>query len=303
LNRKHILFVINPISGGKDKSHLPEYYVQNLDKFIYKPEIFWWDKVDDLLSRVSRFIEEDGWAVVAVGGDGTVNLTAQAVKYSGVLLAIIPLGSGNGFARQLGIPESSKAVIDMLNTQDLHQEKVVDMGKTNNGSFINIAGIGFDASVAHNFAALKKRGVVGYIISILKLYWKSKNETIDVIVDSQTQSLSGFMLNVANGTQWGNNFYIAPKAFLDDGQLDLVVVRKPRIHQILRFVLSLKNQKPHHLITYLRGKSIQIKLPIEMPMHLDGEPAGITKELEIKVDTEAVKILCSKKWRSQPRTD
>ena len=129
MNRKRILFVINPISGGKEKSHLPEYYVQNLDKFLYKPEIFWWEDVDDLLGRVNKFIEEDGWAVVAVGGDGTVNLTAQAVRYSGVLLVIIPLGSGNGFARQLGIPESSKSVINMLNTVDLHQERVVDLVK------------------------------------------------------------------------------------------------------------------------------------------------------------------------------
>ncbi len=300
--KKRVLFVINPISGGKKKEHLPEFYRQNLDKFRYTCEIYWWEKVDELESKLKSFVNSGGWAVAAVGGDGTVSLVAKTIRRSATLLVIVPVGSGNGFARQLGIPRSSKSAIKMLNSPDKHIEIQLDTVDSNAGSYVNVCGIGFDADVANEFADGGKRGFLGYVIAVWRLYWKSKDTFFEVVIDGEKHTIQGFMLNIANGSQWGNDFHIAPKAYLNDGELDVVVVRKPKLRQIPSLIYAMRRSRLHPSLIYRRGKKILVSTDERLGLHLDGEPFGTTNDFIAEIQNSSLRVLLSKDWSTQAIT-
>ena len=213
-DQKRLLFVINPISGGKSKSHVPELIKQHLDLEAFSYDIFWWKVVDELPNALNRFVEESGYAVVAIGGDGTINAVASCLVNTPVRLALIPQGSGNGFAREFKISRSIPKALKQLNKAT---EQSVDVGKINGKVFVNVAGWGFDAKVSYSFATLSKRGLVSYVKAINKDFGGAINLQFTIYSEKETFTNDGFLLSIANGRQWGNNFYIAPKASFTDG--------------------------------------------------------------------------------------
>ena len=98
--KKHLLFVVNPISGGKSKARVPALINTYLNHAIYSYEVYAWEIIDDLPKTIESFTKKDGYAIVALGGDGTINAVASCLINSSVRLAIVPQGSGNGFARE-----------------------------------------------------------------------------------------------------------------------------------------------------------------------------------------------------------
>ena len=145
VNKSNILFIINPISGGKKKSSLPALIDQYLDKEKYAPIYTFTEYV----GHASELAEEAGTknydTIVAVGGDGTINEVASKLVHSDKILAIIPFGSGNGLARFLNIPLSSKKAIELIN---LGKHQIIDTAELNGRKFFNMAGMGFDAHLS-----------------------------------------------------------------------------------------------------------------------------------------------------------
>lgn len=286
--KKQLLFVINPISGGKSKLHVPALIEKHLDHSTFDYTIYWWETVEDLPTAIASFIKQNGYAVVAIGGDGTINSVASCLIHSPVRLAIIPQGSGNGFAREFKISRSIPKALVQLNTAS---EQSVDVGKMNDKVFVNVAGWGFDAKVSNTFATLTQRGFWSYTKAINKDFGGAINLKFKVQTENETYSKEGFLLTVANGRQWGNNFYIAPRASFTDGIFDLVFIRKPKLYQIPYLVASLYFKLPNRLITrkQIRGVTIQSDKPCYT--HVDGEPLGKVGAVNVEVLPGALKVL------------
>ena len=286
--KKRLLFVINPISGGKSKSHVPDLIIKHLDHAMFDYDIYWWEVVDDLPTALHRFIEQHGYAVVAIGGDGTINSVASSLIHSSVRLALIPQGSGNGFAREFQISRSISKALHQLNTAT---EKAVDVGKMNDKVFVNVAGWGFDAKVSNTFATLTKRGFWSYFKAIYKDFGGAINLNFTIQSDKETYSNKGFLLTIANGRQWGNNFYIAPKASFTDGVLDIVFIRKPKLYQIPYLVICLYFKLSNRLIIRRQAQNVTITSDKPCYTHVDGEPLEKVGSVNIEVLPEALMVL------------
>ncbi|MFT5511816.1 MAG: diacylglycerol kinase (ATP) [Bacteroidia bacterium] len=286
--KQHLLFVVNPISGGKSKARLPDTIKKCLNHTRFSYEIYLWEIIDDLPRAISAFVSNNGYAVVVVGGDGTINAVASNLVNSSVRLAIIPQGSGNGFAREFNISRSVDKALRQLNNAT---EQVVDMGKMNGQVFVNVGGWGFDAKVSNTFAQLTKRGFWSYAIAIYKDFGGAQNLIFTVEGNAETFTKEGFMLTIANGRQWGNNFFVAPKASFNDGLLDLVFLIKPKGYQIPLLVLCLYFRLPNRLITRKQIQQAMIKSNKPCYTHLDGEPVDKVGEVSVEVVPNALKVL------------
>jgi diacylglycerol kinase family enzyme len=158
--KRKILFVINPISGGKAKYNFPEKIDKYLDKSKFEYECVFTEYHGHGSVLAAEAIKNGADILVAVGGDGTINEVAGEVDGTDKLMGIIPLGSGNGLARSLGIPVGDVKAIKRIN--NLHISKI-DSGSLNGKKFFNMAGVGFDAQISSRFADSIKRGLSNYV--------------------------------------------------------------------------------------------------------------------------------------------
>lgn len=289
--QKKILFVINPISGGKKKTAFNKKVLETLDLQLFNPTFKQTTGPNHAYELGLEAIAEGYDAVVAVGGDGTINELGSALVNSGIPLGIIPEGSGNGLALYLGIPMNETAAIRRLNRFESFE---VDSGTINNRPFFNIAGLGFDATVSDRFANDSVRGPIGYLRSIINVFGKYKPGQYKLDIDGVKYTREAFMISVANSPQYGNNAYIAPNASVNDGWLDVCIVHKFPLYILPMMVFHLFNRSAHQsdYVEIIRGKKISIDRDDNGPVHVDGEPLTAEGILEIEVKPNSLKIIC-----------
>jgi YegS/Rv2252/BmrU family lipid kinase len=230
--------------------------------------------------------------VVAWGGDGTVNEVASAVLYGRAVLGIVPVGSGNGLARELGIPTDPHEALSVALVGD---ERSLDVGEVNGRLFFNVAGIGFDACVAERFAnaPVPVRGLAAYAAATLweLLRYAPRRCTVRA-GDTVLEDGKALLIAIANTQQWGNGARVAPKAVIDDGRLDLVFVgaRHPVIvaaslWRLFWGDISDRGGVGHHLV-----ERATIHAAPAAPVHVDGEPIGHHETITIGVRSRALRV-------------
>ncbi|MFD2554078.1 diacylglycerol/lipid kinase family protein [Sphingobacterium tabacisoli] len=290
-DQKKILFVINPISGGKKKTAFNKKVLEVLDLKRFNPTFQQTTKPNHAYELGKKAIEEKYDAVIAVGGDGTINELGSALIGSGVPLGIIPEGSGNGLALYLGIPMNETAAIRRLNRFETVD---VDCGTINDKPFFNIAGLGFDASVSDRFANDSIRGPIGYLRSVINVLGKYKPCHYTLTIDGKKYEREAFMISVANSPQYGNNAYIAPNASVSDGVLDVCIVHKFPLYILPMMVYHLFNRSADQseYVEIIPGRNILIERDDTGPVHVDGEPLALTGNLKIEVKPSSLKIIC-----------
>ena len=229
--------------------------------------------------------------VVAIGGDGTINSVAQAVVNTHHILGIIPMGSGNGFARNVFIPLKLNKSFESLANSDV---KTVDAVDVNGVYALNVFGLGFDAAVVHHFENMPVRGFLGYTLAVIKTLFTYKPYVYTI--DGENQQ--SFLLVIANGEQYGFNTRIAPQAKLDDGILNRVNVNSLKWWLIPKYVYSLATNKrvKHSSIQYSDVSMATIELSQEGYYQLDGEGFSLNAHspLHIKVCPNSVQVLVPK---------
>lgn len=283
-----ILFIINPNAGKRDVEDLPELIQQHLDFNRFESKIVF----TAYAGHAPKLVEEhSGFDVyVAVGGDGTVNEVAAAVKASSGALAIIPKGSGNGFARYIGMPMDPVKAIDYINKGKALR---MDMGSIDGKYFLATCGIGFDAEVAVDFAQRNHRGLKNYLKAILHLYKSYPGFTAQIRIDEgEVQEVSGWIITAGNGNQWGNNAFICPEADAQDGLLNLTWVRE-KISWLeapyFAYLLFTRKLDRHGKVSTLKFSTMQIA-NYEGAMHFDGEPSAIKTRVMIASHPKAIQI-------------
>ncbi|WP_164111458.1 MULTISPECIES: diacylglycerol/lipid kinase family protein [Sphingobacterium] len=290
-DQKKILFVVNPISGGKKKTAFNKSVLEVLDLKRFNPTFQQTTKPNHAYELGKKAIEEKYDAVVAVGGDGTINELGASLIGSGIPLGIIPEGSGNGLALYLGIPMNETAAIRRLNRFETVD---VDCGTVNGKPFFNIAGLGFDASVSDRFANDSIRGPIGYLRSVVNLLGRYKPFHYKLTIDGKFYEREAFMISVANSPQYGNNAYIAPNASVSDGVLDVCIVHKFPLYILPMMVYHLFNRSADQsdYVEIIPGKDILIERDDDGPVHVDGEPLTLPGNLKIEVKPSSLKIIC-----------
>jgi YegS/Rv2252/BmrU family lipid kinase len=287
---KKIAFVINPNAGVKKKLDIAEFVKKNLSQ-SHSPEFIIWENKDDF-DTVRQKIKSGNYdTVVACGGDGTVNQVAAVLAHTKMALGILPLGSGNGLARSNGIPMNLIKALQVIERRGIRQ---IDGGRINEFPFFCTAGIGFDAHIANEFAMSTKRGFITYFNKTIKAFFGYKPFHYNILVDGKRIETKAFLITVANSGQWGNDVYIAPKAELNDGWLDVSVLKPFSIISLPIIGLKLFSKKIHTSVKLIsdKGKQIEIEFDGELPVHYDGEPVFVKNKLIIRIMPLALNVVC-----------
>lgn len=289
-----IEFIINPIAGTRSKVVFKDLISKYLDSDKYTYQISYTRAGGHAFELASEAVKEGKDYVVAVGGDGTVNETASALIHQSSALGIIPVGSGNGLARHLGIPLNPVEAIKALNNV---QKKLIDAGTANGKPFFCTAGIGFDAHIGRMFSLATKRGFNTYIKTVLREFLTYNSQTYQVSINNEeTITKEAFSITFANAAQFGNNAYISPEADIADGKLDLCIIEKYPKRVGLHLGLRLFNKTIHksRFMTIKQIDKAVIKCPNAECYHLDGEFLPLKGDLNIEVVPGSLNVLTPK---------
>jgi YegS/Rv2252/BmrU family lipid kinase len=293
--KSKIAFIINPFSGTGKKEDILSLIKRELDKEVFEPEIVFTEHRGHGTELAKGFVDKKYQIVVAVGGDGTVNEVGRSLIHTDTSLGIIPIGSGNGLARHLGIPMNLKKAVKQLN----HSEPIrMDYGLVNNRPFFCTCGTGFDAYVSTEFAKGKKRGIMSYVEKIITGYFTYKSQSYHLLGEGIDLNTKAFVITFANASQWGNNAYIAPQASVQDGKLDISIMSSFPIIALPTLALQLfaKTIDKDLFMTTLRSKDITLIREESGPFHYDGEPYEEGLEIQIKTIPDGLKVLVNKRY-------
>lgn len=290
LSKINILFIINPISGGRDKRGIPSLIDKHLDKSRFNANYQFTEYAGHGSEIAATAGQQNFDVVVAVGGDGTINEVATAVMAQGLVLGILPFGSGNGLSRFLSIPMDTVKAIKVLNG---HHVMRIDTATFNGKQFYNMAGMGFDAHISAIFAGNKKRGLSGYVKLGLKEVLNYKPATYTIEVDGKVIERKAFVVSIANSSQYGNNTYISPEASVTDGLLDVCIVKSFPLLVLPKLAYQMIRGTTHRsdLVEIFRGKQIKIFRDAPAAIHIDGEPFQMGKEIEISIAPLSLNII------------
>ena len=240
--KKNICFIVNPISGVGRQKVIEKLIDLHLDRTLFDFEIVYTKAAKHATEIAKQAVADNFNILVAVGGDGSVNETAKALIGSNTAMAIMPTGSGNGLARHLKIPLDLKKAMKIINTA---KETRIDTIQFNNETFINIAGVGFDAHIGWEFAKFGKRGLSSYLKIIMREFPKYKAKDFELTIDGKTVQKKAFLISFANGSQFGNNAHIAPQADVADGVMDIAILNDFSFFKIAPIAYKLLRKTIH----------------------------------------------------------
>jgi diacylglycerol kinase (ATP) len=287
---KNIRFIINPISGKGKNLGLAGLIEERTDKSVFEPEIYY-TKGPGHATELSREASEKGYyAVVAVGGDGSVNEVGKGLLGSNTAMGIIPRGSGNGLAHHLGIPASLGGALDTIYTGKITR---IDSLVVNDQVCMGIAGIGFDAHVAHQFALQGKRGLITYCRVIFNEYGKFVPFEVELELNGQIIRREVLLVTFANSSQYGNRAQIAPLADIRDGEMEICILKKVPVLKTVAFALRLFTRTCHlssHL-EIIKAREVRVTGYKGKVLHIDGEPRNTEESVSVRVNPLSLNVI------------
>lgn len=289
--RQKILFVINPNSGGKNKQDFETQIKSYFEKLSHDVLYYHLSGNNDEVG-IKKEIDVFGpHKVVAVGGDGTVNLVAKVMMGSDIKMGIIPGGSANGMAKELTLP----TVFNNMMTLIMEGEaKCADIIKINgNDICLHLSDIGLNARLVKYFEEGNMRGKLGYAKVALKVLWRKQN--IQVIIKSADNIIrrNAFMVVLANASKYGTGAVINPEGSLYDGLFEVVIIRQLAIFEILKMWFKPKpfNKKN---IEIIKATSVHIMTGHKVHFQVDGEYKGKVKEVKAEMVAHQLYLIVPK---------
>jgi len=289
--KKKICFIINPISGTASKSRLPGLIKKMMPADLFEVEIIKTEYAGHATELTRKALDEGFDFIVAAGGDGTVNEVARTMVHSTAALGIIPLGSGNGLARDLGISMDMKKAIETIIAGNVI---TIDYCKADDHTFFCTCGVGFDANVSERFSGEKKRGPISYVKSAITEYLNFRPDVYKITLDDGTTiEEKAFLVTCANASQYGNNAYIAPNANIRDGKMDVVMLAPLNPMDVGPITIQLFTRQlgNSNRVSHFRSEKVTIKRTKPGPMHIDGEPIHSGKEIVIQTIPAGLHVL------------
>ncbi len=282
-----LLFIINEGSGNNDTD-----YSNAIDDFFR-------DKPDMLAEKIVLRQPIDCGAlkadiqnskadkVVAVGGDGTIKLVAEMIIGSDMPLGILPAGSANGMARELGIPLD---VVKALELICMEEARPIHMVKINGELCIHLSDIGFNAYIVKKFETLGHRGIWGYTKAAWKVMWQHSRMKAEFCINGEQLSRSAVMIVIANATKYGTGVTINPLGRLDDELFEIVIIRKISLLEILKMNLTKLPLNAKKTEVY-QTSSVNIRSRKKAHFQVDGEYLGKTNRVQAEIMPRAIHVI------------
>ena len=289
--KRNLLFIVNPISGIGRQKKIETLIEQTIDRGLFDYTVRYTERIHHGTDLAKEAVEQGCYdAIVAVGGDGSVNDVVSGLVGSNLALGIIPCGSGNGLARNLKIPLTPTHAIEAINHYKIAE---IDTIYLNDRIVASIAGIGFDARVARRMKQTKVRGLQAYAKIILTDYPTYKEHTYRLNIDGNEIERKAWFISFANSNQFGYNTAIAPLAQLDDGLIDVCIVdRIPLLHLPMTApLLYLNHFELSQHVEYFKAHEVTVYNNEEKWVNIDGEGERIGKELHFRNVRKSLKVL------------
>lgn len=287
---KDILLIINPNSGHKSVSGLIQFVKKNVcDLDFFVPE-----NGNEADKVIQNNIEKYNVFILA-GGDGTINkVLPYFIGRKDKILSVFPMGSGNGFAREMGFTTD---FIQLLSNIQNRKSLAVDVIKINNQYSINVAGIGLDGYIAHLFSRQKTRGLFKYISLTLKSLISYRPFYSTLLVNGHLYQGTFLGITIANSRQFGNNAFIAPEALPNDGMFDIILI-KPfpfYYYPIFFYKLFAGTLSQNKYVSFLQSHNpAEIKTNFQFA-HVDGEPLSCDGSIMIEIIPKIIQVLKTEK--------
>jgi diacylglycerol kinase (ATP) len=286
-NNNRTIFLINPKAGIIPDSILINYLKKFSSEFDYAA----FPTIGEFREFMKTSINNYD-VFIAVGGDGTVNGLATELAGTGKILGVFPIGSGNGFAREMGFLPLIKNLVKDIRKKEFFD---IDVLYINDHPCVNVFGIGIDSLVAHEFHNLNHRGIFNYGVAAFKVVGKIKPFKVTVSFGDERFTDEYFMVSVANTRQFGNNAYLAPMAKPDDGKYNLVLL-KPFPKYMLPVIVIRMQTKTLKDSKYLKYHELDLPLTIrseEHRIHIDGDPGIDENEISVRIKKNDLRVLKS----------
>ncbi|MFZ4634699.1 MAG: diacylglycerol/lipid kinase family protein [Saprospiraceae bacterium] len=290
LRPRQMLFIVNPKAGKQWQKHLR----QSVDKFLDHRKFEYGIVVTDAPghgAELAKNAAAEGYeVVVAVGGDGTVNEVAQGLLGSDLPLGIVPAGSGNGLAMHLGIGRDMDHAVRLLNSAT---NRHIDACWINDRLFLNLTGVGFDGLVAHLSRRNHTRGLLPYFYRAVQAGLMHPMIDFEIEADGRRFPMRALSVAVCNGPMYGYGVEIAPGALIDDGLLDIVVLRAVPRWRYFAAVPAFLRKQVYDLdfIEHFRAKTLRLQSSGPHYINLDGEGLKIEGDLAFRVEQQRVTVL------------
>lgn len=296
--KRKLLYIVNPISGTKSKSSLREIIKAKTVAAGFEFSIYPSVESGDYSFLFPIIKEQNFTDVIIAGGDGTINQVVNSLRKLKIQFGIIPCGSGNGLAFSAGIPKNPGRALQIIFKG---KSELCDAFFINETFACMLVGLGLDAQVAHDFANDPKRGLATYIKKTISNFFTAKTYPIVLTTNGKQIKTDALFVSIANSNQFGNHFTIAPKASLNDGLLDIVVMAKQNklvaLLQAFRQVGGYNKLQRVEVIDekasmlYFQTAEIKIQNPQMAPMHIDGDPVETAGKLNVQILKDSFRLI------------
>jgi YegS/Rv2252/BmrU family lipid kinase len=283
-----ILFVINPVSGGKEKQDWEASIREFFKDKLHAIDFYLLTGKNDKISIQHHIDRVQPDRVVAVGGDGTIKMLATILKETPIALGILPAGSANGMARELKIPLQAQEALKIIADGE---SKKLDLIKINEEEIcLHLSDIGLNALLVKYFEGSKERGMWGYGKAIFKVLWKKTLMYVNIKTDKEEIRRKAFMVVIANAQTYGTGAIINPEGKLDDGLFEIVVIRKLNLIELLKMLITHKPFHPNRIEVF-QTKTVEMRLKRKAYFQVDGEFLGKTVLVKARILPKIVNVV------------
>ena len=287
--KKTIYLIINPVSGTKSKKGLPE-KIMTIDPHSFDVHMFMTGYKGHASQIAKDAVEQKVDYVIAVGGDGTINEVGRMLVGTDIIFGIIPNGSGNGLARDLHIPMDHDKAIEIIKENNVRK---IDYGIANDNIFFCTCGVGFDALVSEKVLNQPSRGKLMYAKSMIDVFYNFKPQKYKVTTADTTFNEEAFLVTCANASQYGNDSFIAPHADIQDGMMNIAILKPLSVLNVPQTAIQLmsKNIENNSKLVEIITPEVLIEREKEGVMHLDGTAIQTGKEISVRIVNRGLNVL------------
>ena len=282
-----MLFIINPVSGGGDKSAWTDAITSYFRDSPHEYEWYEMSGQDDAASLKHWLSDYKPDRVIAVGGDGTLKFLAEQLLHSGMPVAFLPAGSANGMALELGLPADPAAAVKIAVEGRVKKMDVVCINKHIS---LHLSDIGLNAQLVKYFEQGDRRGMWGYARGAFRVLWRKEQITVELTVDGKKMQRKAWMVVIANARLYGTGIAINPDGSVHDGRFEVVLLKRLSVLEVIKMIV--RNRRfNRHKTEVLSAEHVQLKTASPVYFQVDGEYIGKVTELEAHIEKGAVDMV------------